>query len=143
LFLNLAIILYSEIWAYSSKISLIKIIPLFIYFIYLFPHIICFYWILCYQNIFPLFWDCFFKIFSSDIQFCLFLNLAIILYSEIWGYSSKISLIKIIPLFIYFIYLFPHIICFLVSLKFCGILLSPSLQIIHVFNHSYKILEYV
>jgi hypothetical protein len=25
----------------------------------------------------------FFKIFSSDIQFCLFLNLAIILYSEI------------------------------------------------------------
>ena len=78
----------------------------------------------------------FFKIFSSDIQFCLFLNLAIILYSEIWAYSSKISLIKIIPLFIYFIYLFPHIICFLVSLKFCGILLSPSLQIIHVFNHS-------
>jgi hypothetical protein len=42
----------------------------------------------------------FFKIFSSDIQFCLFLNLAIILYSEIRPYSSKISLIKIISLFI-------------------------------------------
>jgi hypothetical protein len=45
----------------------------------------------------------------------LFFNLAIILYSEIWPYSSKISLIKMIPLFIqltfikhlplYFIYL--------------------------------------
>jgi hypothetical protein len=32
----------------------------------------------------------FFKIFSSDIQFCLFLNLTKILYSEIWPYSSKI-----------------------------------------------------
>jgi hypothetical protein len=31
----------------------------------------------------------FFKIFSSDIQFCLFLNLAIILYSEIWPSVGK------------------------------------------------------
>ena len=88
----------------------------------------------------------FFKIFSSDIQFCLFLNLAIILYSEIRPYSSKISLIKMIPLFIqltftkhlplYFIYLFPHIICFLISLKLCGLLFSLPVQVIHVFNNS-------
>jgi hypothetical protein len=61
-------------------------------------------------------------------------------------YSSKISLIKVIPLFIqltftkhlplYFIYLFPHITCFLISLKLCGLLFSLPLQVIQVFNNS-------
>ena len=63
--------------------------------------------------------------------------LAIILYSEIWPYSSEISLIKMIPLFIqltftkhlpfYFIYFFPHIFCFLISLKLYGLLSPPPL----------------
>ena len=84
----------------------------------------------------------FFKIFSSDIQFSLFLNL--ILYSEIRPYSSKVSLIQIIPLFIQltlakhvplnFIYFVPHVNCFLISLKFCVLLLLPPPQIIRVFK---------
>ena len=45
----------------------------------------------------------------------------------------QLTFTKHLPL--YSIYLFPHIICFLISLKFCGLLFSPPLQVIHVFNN--------
>jgi hypothetical protein len=42
--------------------------------------------------------------------------------------KNQFTFTKYLPL--YFIYLFPHIICFLISLKFCGLLFSLPLQVI-------------
>ena len=131
--------------------SLFFICKFFIWFLAILTYFFVITWVfieLCIIRIsFHCFGIAFFKIFSSDIQFCLFLNLAIILYSELRPYSSKISLIKIIPLYIqltfikhlplYSIYWYPHIICFLISLKLCGLLFPPPPpQIIDVFNNS-------
>jgi hypothetical protein len=88
---------------------------------------------------------------NEYIQFSLFLNLTIILYSEIRPYSSKVSLIQIIPLFIQltfakhlplnFIYLFPHVNCFPLSyiktLQVKGIL-----RLLENGNENWKMREY-
>ena len=111
--------------------SLFSICRFWIWFLAILTYFVGITWVLIESCVIRISFHCFgiafFKIFSSDIQFCLFINLAIILYSEIRQYSSKILLIKIIPLFIQLtftkhlplniIYLFPHIISFLISLK--------------------------
>ena len=91
-------------------------------------------WVFTESSVIRISFHCFGIVFFQNMQFRYPVLLVSLIwlyffYSEIRPYSSKILLIKIIPLFIQlnftkhlhlnFIYLFLHIKCFLISLKFC------------------------